>query len=132
MAAALVAVDYIAGQKYLRHLVVVFDKMLVIDIHKLALADGGGRLLFGYGPGLMLEPQLGGADGDGPRCDQHDLSARVLYIGQYAAEFFDLTYIDHACIVCDRACAHLDDDAAGVLKAVHLSCSSQIFHTSGR
>ena len=76
-------VDILAGEQNLGHRVVVLGKQLVIGVHQLALAHGGGGLLGGHVAGLAGQVQLAHPHANGPGGHQNHLVPRVFQVGQH-------------------------------------------------
>ena len=74
---AAVVLHHVPGEQHLGGDVAILGKLLVVCIHQLALADGGGGLLAADVPGAFLQPQVAGPHADGAGGDQHDFPAGV-------------------------------------------------------
>ena len=83
---ALVVGDVVSGDQQLGYGMVVLAEQLVIDVHQLALAYGGGCLLGGNVSGPLPESQLADAHADGAGGDQDQLMPRVFDITHDPAE----------------------------------------------
>ena len=70
------------GQQDLGHGVVILGEQLVVGVHQLALAHGGGGLLTGHVGGLAGQVQLAHAHADGAGGHQDHLVSGVLQVGQ--------------------------------------------------
>ena len=86
IAAALLAADVLAGQQQLRHDMIILREELIIKIHQLALADGGGRLLAGHIRRAPGQVELADAHTDGARRDENDLMTRIFQITEHFAQ----------------------------------------------
>ena len=72
--------DIWPGDEQLGHRVVILGEQLVVSIHQLALAHGGGGLLGGNVLGPLRQVQLAEAHGDGTGGHQNDLMPGILQV----------------------------------------------------
>ena len=110
IAAALLAVDILAGEQHLGHGVVVLVEQLVVGIHQLALAHGGGGLLGGHILGPPGQVQLAHAHADGAGGHQNDLMSRVFQVAEHLAQPLHPLDVQAPCGVGQRGGAHLYND----------------------
>ena len=97
----------------LRHGVVILGEELVVDIHQLALADGGGRLLARHIRRAAGQVELADAHADGAGGDENDLVARVFQIAEHLAELFHPLNIQSPRGMRQRGGSYLDRDSHG-------------------
>ena len=71
----------IPGQEDLSHILIVFAKKFIVEMHHLTLSDGGGGLLHTQLGGWRSHSQLAGTDADGAGGDQNDLMPHALQVG---------------------------------------------------
>ena len=77
--------DIWPGDEQLGHRVVILGKQLVVGIHQLALAHGGGGLLGGNVLGPLRQVQLAEAHSNGSGGHQNDLMSCILQVAHNLA-----------------------------------------------
>ena len=106
----MLAADVLTGQQQLRHGVVILGEELVVDIHQLALADGGG-LLARHIRRSAGQVELADAHADGAGGDENDLVARIFQIAEHLAELFHPLNIQSPRGMRQRGGSYLDRDS---------------------
>ena len=94
--------DILARQQDLRDIDAVFKEHFIVNVHQLALADGGGRLLYGELARSLLQTQLGRADRHCAGRDEYHLEPAVLQVADGAHELLDAADIRLAVVVGQR------------------------------
>ena len=107
-----------AGQQDLGHRVVVLGKELVICIHQLALAHGGGRLLPRHVRRTLRKPQLPHPHGNGAGGDQHDLVSGVFQIAEHLHQRFHMADVQMSRGIGYVGCSELDYNCHIVLSVL--------------
>lgn len=74
--------DVRRGDEELADDVVILGEELVVNVHQLALADRGGRLLARHILGALGQVKLAEAHGNGAGGNENDLVARVLQVAE--------------------------------------------------
>ena len=78
--------DVLAGQQQLRYDVIILREELIIKIHQLALADGGGRLLARHIRRTSGQIELADAHADGAGRDKDDLMTCIFQVTEHFAQ----------------------------------------------
>ena len=102
--------DVRRGDEELADDVVILGEELVVNIHQLALADRGGRLLARHILGALGQVELAEAHGNGAGGNENDLVARVLQVAERFAQPLHPLNVQPSCGVGERGGAHLDND----------------------
>ena len=89
---------------------VILGEELVVNVHQLALADRGGRLLARHILGALGQVELAEAHGNGAGGNENDLVARVLQVAERFAQPLHPLNVQPSCGVGERGGAHLDND----------------------
>ena len=90
---------------------VVLREKLVIGVHELALAHGGGSLLAGHILGPAFQRELAHAHTDGAGGDQSHLMACIFQITEHLAQLLHLTNVQPSGGMCNGGGAHFYYDS---------------------
>ena len=104
-------VHVLPGEQDLGHRVVILGEQLVIGIHQLALAHGGGRLFGGHVAGAAWQIQLAHPHADGTGGHQDHLVSRVFQVGQHLYQLLHMADVQPPGGVCQGRGAHFYHDA---------------------
>ncbi len=102
------------GEEDLGYRVAILPEKLVVKVHHLTLAHGGGRLLLPQLGGPAGEIELARSDADGPRGHQHHPVAHVAEVAQCPGQAVHVREIELAVFSDEGRGAHLYRDQLGV------------------